>query len=605
LLGRAHALGAGSTLLQGTEGRLLTFTGPGGVGKTRLAVQLARTVQEHYADGVAFVDLSALRDAALVAATIAGALGVREQGGQPLRAALVAHLRERQVLLLLDNAEHLLDAVAAEVAALRAACPGLRLLVTSRVALRVQAEQVYPVPPLALPVAGDGLSVAALEQVPAVALFVQRARAVRPDFGLNEANAATVAALCTRLDGLPLAIELAAARVGVLPPAALLARLGQPLTVLTGGPRDLPARQRTLRDTIAWSYDLLAPWEQALFRQLAVFAGGGTLEAVEAVCAGEDATGAAHDVLAGLGALADASLLVTMAGADGGLCCGLLETIREYALEQLEARGEADAWRGRHAAYFLSLAEAAAPPLDGPDQAVWLDRLEREHDNLRAALAWAGTAGAADLGLRLASALAKFGKSAATCARDACGWRPSCGDRRRRTTTGRELPSAHGRWPRRPGWRSCKATCRTPRRGPSRAWPCGASSARSGTAPWRSTRWLTSPATPASVLVKKPCSRRAWRSARPRATPRVARPRCASWARCGAACTIWTAPRPCWRRVWRCTGRGATPAASPSRSCSWAAWRPSDGTMPARRRSWRRAWRCMRSWATASTWPGC
>jgi predicted ATPase len=414
-VGREHSLGAVSTLLQGTEGRLLTLSGPGGVGKTRLAVQVARTVQEHYADGVAFADLSPLREVPLVASAIAAALGVREQGRQPLREALVAHLRGRQVLLVLDNAEQVLAAAAAVVAALRAACPGLRLLVTSRVALRLQGEQVYPVPPLALPDTSSQRAPEALGAVAAVALFVQRARAVRPEFALTPQNAAAVAALCAWLDGLPLAIELAAARVGVLPPAALLARLDRALGVLTGGPRDQPARQRTLRDTIAWSYDLLAPQEQTLFRRLAVFAGGATLAAVEAICtpmapdaAAPARPAAALEVLGDLAALVEASLLRCEEDARGEARYRLLEMVREFARERLEATAEGPAARERHLTWCLALAEEAGPQLRGPEQQRWLARLEAEHDNLRAALGWAREQGAGEPGLRLAVALWRF-----------------------------------------------------------------------------------------------------------------------------------------------------------------------------------------------------
>jgi tetratricopeptide (TPR) repeat protein len=262
------------------------------------------------------------------------------------------------------------------------------------------------VPPLDLPLPGDDLAVAALGQVPAVALFVQRARAVRPDFALSEANAGAVAELCVRLDGLPLAIELAAARVGVLPPASLLARMDRALGVLTGGPRDLPARQQTLRDTFAWSYDLLTPEEQALFRQLAVFAGGAPLEAVEAVCSVEGQQ--APDVLGGLAALVEASLLLGEGEAGVPPRYRLLETAREFALEHLESSGEAEATRRRHAACFLALAEEAESKLSGMEQQVWLERLDRELDNLRAALSWARAAGEVEYGLRLASALGRF-----------------------------------------------------------------------------------------------------------------------------------------------------------------------------------------------------
>jgi predicted ATPase/DNA-binding XRE family transcriptional regulator len=407
LLGRADAVVAAGALLQGAAGRLLTLSGPGGVGKTRLAVQVARSVQEHYADGVAFADLSPLREGQLVPAAIAAALGVREQGRQPLHEALVAHLRERQVLLLLDNAEQVLEAVAEEVAALRAACPGLRLLVTSRTVLRVQAEQVYPVPPLALPDPSSQMAPEALGEVPAVALFVQRARAVRPDFALTPQNAMAVAALCARLDGLPLAIELAAARVGVLPPATLLARLDRALAVLTGGPRDLPERQQTLRHTISWSHELLPPAEQALFRRLSVFAGGCTLAAAEAMAALQGR--GSEDVLAGVEALADHSLLQSGEQPDGEFRLWMLETIREYGLEQLADSGEEAAVRERHATFFLALAEEAEPHLRSAERESWLERLHREADNLRLALSWsAEEPQRAGLGLRLAAALTWF-----------------------------------------------------------------------------------------------------------------------------------------------------------------------------------------------------
>ena len=412
LLGRERAEAEVAHLLAQAAGRLLTLTGPGGVGKTSLALQVARTVGARYADGVALVDLAPLREASLTLTAIAQALGVRERGGQPPRETVIAHLRERQLLLLLDNAEHLLEAVADEVGALRAACPELRLLVTSRAALRLRGEQVYPVPPLALPDPQGDPTPEALAQAPAVALFVQRARAVRPDFALAEANAAAVAALCARLDGLPLAIELAAARVTILPPRALLARFvgvhdDPPLGLLAGGSRDLPERLRTMRDAIAWSYDLLEPGAQALFRRLTVFAGGCSLEAAEEVCRMGD--GPERNILDGLMDLTDQSLLRADAQPDGEARFALLETIREYGLERLAASGEEAMARRRHAVYYLALAEAAAPALLGPTQGAWLARLESERDNLRAALRWGlREGGDRQVGARLAAALWRF-----------------------------------------------------------------------------------------------------------------------------------------------------------------------------------------------------
>jgi predicted ATPase/DNA-binding CsgD family transcriptional regulator len=409
------------------------LTGPGGVGKTRLALRVAAGllqaplggVRETFADGIVFVSLAPVGVPDLVRLTIAQALGVREAEGRPLRDALYDHLRETRALLVLDNFEHLL-AAAADVGELLAACSRLKALVTSRAVLRLQGEHVWPVPPLALPDAalltGAGAP-AGLEQLArneAVRLFVERAEAAQPDFALTPENAVTVGELCRRLDGLPLAIELAAVRCRHLPPAALLARLARCLPLLTGGPRDAPARQQTLRATIAWSYDLLAPGEQALFRRLGIFAGGCTLDAVDEVWAGgvwaadlsATPSGAPRSpspdgstVLDTVASLVDKSLVQRVADVAGEPRFGMLETIREFALECLDDHGEADEAHARHAAYFLALAEQADQAPSGQEQNTWQQRLELEHDNLRQALRWYGARGLADEGLRLAAAL--------------------------------------------------------------------------------------------------------------------------------------------------------------------------------------------------------
>jgi predicted ATPase len=297
-------------------------------------------------------------------------------------------------------------AAAPLVAELLAACPGLKVLVTSLAPLHLRGEHEFPVPPLALPDLRRLPPVETLSQYAAVALFIQRVLAVRPDFAVTNENAPAVAEICHRLDGLPLAIELAAARVRLLPPQAMLAHLDRRLPLLTGGARDLPARQQTLRRAIDWSYDLLAEAEQALFRRLAAFVGGCTLEAVEAVCNG--AGDLQVDALEGVASLVDKSLLQQEAQPDGGPRFRMLETIREYGLERLEASGEAEGTRGRHAAFFRALAEQAEPELLGPQQAAWLARLEPEYDNLRAALAWSAERGEAETGLCLGGALWRF-----------------------------------------------------------------------------------------------------------------------------------------------------------------------------------------------------
>jgi predicted ATPase len=405
LIGREHEVAQVCALLRGNETRLLTLTGPGGTGKTRLALQIAAEFLDSFADGVYFVALASIRDPALVIETIAATLGVKEGGDQPLLTLLKRHVRDKQLLLVLDNFEQVNDA-APQVADLLSAVSRLKVLVTSRAGLQIYGEYEFPVPPLALPNLGHLPPLAQLIEYEAVRLFAERARAVKPDFAITNENARAVAEICVRLDGLPLAIELAAVRVKVLTPPALLARLSRRLQLLTGGARNLPARQQTLRDTIAWIYDLLPGYQQALFAQLAVFVGGCTVEAVEAICTADGDAGV--DILDSLQALVNNSLVRQDVHPSAEPRLQMLETIREYAQEQLATRGEEPALRARHATYYLGLAEAGQPKLDTEEQDIWLDRLEQEHDNLRAALAWVLESRDGEVALRFGVALWHF-----------------------------------------------------------------------------------------------------------------------------------------------------------------------------------------------------
>jgi non-specific serine/threonine protein kinase len=363
---------------------LLTLTGPGGVGKTRLALAIAHEVADHFADSVTVVDLSPLTDPSLVAATVAFAVGVHGAAKGGVTDALAAQLRSEQRLLILDNCEHVLASAADLAAALLAASPALQVLATSRAPLRLRGEQRLPVEPLPLP-APDERERTALEGNPAIRLFVASVRAVQPSFGLDDRNLDAVAALCRQLDGLPLAIELAAARSALFSPQDLLAQMEARLPLLTHGARDLPARQRTLEAAIAWSYDLLAPDAQALFRRLAVFAGGFTLEAARAVV-GEGRGGHARMVHLMEG-LIEQSLVRSLVTADGSRFT-MLETVREYALSQLVRCGEADRARDAHADVYLALTDEALPHLHDHEVLHWQRALDLERDNLRAALAW-------------------------------------------------------------------------------------------------------------------------------------------------------------------------------------------------------------------------
>jgi predicted ATPase len=383
LLGRERDVRAIRDLIRGGA-RLVSLTGPGGVGKSRLALEVADRLSSGFADGARLVDLAPVQSPDLVSNTIAAALGLRTSDG-PMMADLTAYLSSRRLVLLLDNFEQVAEA-APVVGELLAAAPGLTVLVTSRSTLRLNGEHEFPVPPLETPGAGSGdQQLEGVRRYASVELFLERAHAVVPSFELTSENAGAVAEICRRLDGLPLAIELAAARVRLLPPRALLARLDDRLSLLTGGPRDLPERQRTLRNTLDWSYDLLSPGEQRLFRRLSVFPGSFSLDAAQAV--GGQGQAGGEELIDTLGWLVDASL-VRNVDQSAQPRFALLETIRDYARECLHESDEWDDAHERHAAQFAALAESSEPGLAGRDQVAWLDRLEAEHHNLGAAMTW-------------------------------------------------------------------------------------------------------------------------------------------------------------------------------------------------------------------------
>ncbi|MEO8345128.1 MAG: tetratricopeptide repeat protein [Betaproteobacteria bacterium] len=400
-IGRDRERAEATRLLAGT--RLLTIVGPGGIGKTRLSLQVAADAMDNYPDGVWFMELAPIDDASLVPKVVAQVLGLSEEASAPSIQSVCTHLASRCLLLVLDNCEHLVDACARLADAVLRVAPDVRIIASSREAMNIAGEQTYMLPPLAVPDSGSGIEATARSE--AVQLFVERARLRQPAFVLTDQNSQTIAELCTRLDGIPLALELAAARVGVLPVDKIVERLGDRFRLLTGGNRTALPRQQTLRALIDWSYDLLRVQERTLFARLSVFANGWTLNTAEAVCSGPGI--ARDDVLDLLTSLVDKSLVVQDAHHER---FRMLETLRDYARDRLQESGDDEATRSRHCACFLAFAEESEPHLEGgPDQPGWLTRLDQEHDNLRSALVW-GTAGPdrVEAALRTCGAVYRF-----------------------------------------------------------------------------------------------------------------------------------------------------------------------------------------------------
>jgi predicted ATPase/class 3 adenylate cyclase len=416
LIGRRDLIESIWPLLLRNNVRVLTLTGPGGIGKTSTSIEVAKSLLDSFPNGVYFVPLAPITDSNLVLPTIAKVIGVKEQGNKPLIETLKDFLSQKKVLLLLDNFEQIASSSAHFVSELSDSCPKLKFLITTRKPLRIHGEQEFAIPPLSVPSLKNLPSIGELYENPAIALFLERIHAIKPDFEISNGNARDIAEICVRLDGLPLALELAAARIKILPPHMILARLGNKLGLLSGGAKDLPARQQALRNTIAWSYDLLSESERKLFRRLGVFVGGFSIEAAESVCLLEneelnvldDITGLLENSLLKRFGQGEQSEEEETSISESEYRFGFLETIHEFASECLKKCKEAEAIQKARTDFFLALAEKTEPKLNGPNAVEWLSRLELEHDNMRASLRWCIDRKESERGIRLAGSLGKF-----------------------------------------------------------------------------------------------------------------------------------------------------------------------------------------------------